>query len=410
MALGGFFTKLEGRADPVHREADRAGSPRRSSSARSTMTALEELEELLLGADLGPAAATDIVENFRRSRFGRSVTDAEIKDALAEEIAAILEPVAKPLVLDRSPQAARGAGGGRERHGEDHHHRQARPAIPRGQGLRPILVAGDTFRAAAVEQLQVWGGPDRRPGDIAGAPNADAAGLAFDALTRARAEGADVLLIDTAGRLHNKSALMEELSKIIRVIRKQDAVGAALGAAGAGCHHRPQRAGAGAGVQGDGGGDGAGGDQAGWQRPGRHRRGAGGGLRLARPCRGRGGAGGRSAAVYGDRFRAGAGRRVAGMPIRFVEANGLRFEVEETGEGSHLALCLHGFPEHLVSWRNQAPVLAEMGVSGLGGEPARLRREQPAGGSCRLCAGQSDGGCGGADRRFGGGAGDADRA
>ena len=84
-----------------------------------------------------------------------------------------------------------------------------------------MLVAGDTFRAAAVEQLQVWG---QRTGSpvIAGPPNADAAGLAFNALTRARAEGADVLLIDTAGRLHNKSVLMDELRKIIRVMQKQD--------------------------------------------------------------------------------------------------------------------------------------------------------------------------------------------
>jgi fused signal recognition particle receptor len=89
------------------------------------------------------------------------------------------------------------------------------------EGLRPILVAGDTFRAAAVEQLQVWGERTGAP-VIAGPPNADAAGLAFDALTRARAEGADVLLIDTAGRLHNKAALMDELAKVIRVMRKQD--------------------------------------------------------------------------------------------------------------------------------------------------------------------------------------------
>jgi fused signal recognition particle receptor len=89
------------------------------------------------------------------------------------------------------------------------------------EGLRPVLVAGDTFRAAAVEQLQIWG---ERTGArvVSGPPGADPAGLSFDALTQARAEGADVLLIDTAGRLHNKAALMEELAKIIRVIRKQD--------------------------------------------------------------------------------------------------------------------------------------------------------------------------------------------
>ena len=91
----------------------------------------------------------------------------------------------------------------------------------RSQGLAPMLVAGDTFRAAAVEQLQIWG--QRTGAPVMSAPaNSDAAGLAFDALARARAEQKDVLLIDTAGRLHNKAALMEELSKIIRVLKKQD--------------------------------------------------------------------------------------------------------------------------------------------------------------------------------------------
>jgi fused signal recognition particle receptor len=90
------------------------------------------------------------------------------------------------------------------------------------QGLRTMLVAGDTFRAAAVEQLQVWGERTGAP-VVAGSPGADPAGLAYDALSRARAEGIDVLLVDTAGRLHNKSELMEELRKIIRVMRKQDA-------------------------------------------------------------------------------------------------------------------------------------------------------------------------------------------
>ena len=89
------------------------------------------------------------------------------------------------------------------------------------QGKRAVMAAGDTFRAAAVEQLQIWGERAGAP-VVSGGPNADAAGLAFNALTQAKAEGADVLLIDTAGRLHNKSVLMDELRKIIRVLRKQD--------------------------------------------------------------------------------------------------------------------------------------------------------------------------------------------
>ena len=182
--------------------------------------ALEELEEALIGADLGPQAAGRIIAAFRRSRFGKDVADEEIKQALAEEIAAILAPVARPLELDRSlrPHVVLVCGV----NGTGKTTTIGKLALQyREQGLRPVLVAGDTFRAAAVEQLQIWGQRTGAP-VVSGPPNTDAAGLAFDALTRAKAEGADVLLVDTAGRLHNKGALMEELRKIIRVLRKQD--------------------------------------------------------------------------------------------------------------------------------------------------------------------------------------------
>jgi fused signal recognition particle receptor len=183
--------------------------------------ALEELEEVLIGADLGTEAAARVIAAFRRTRFGTDVTDADIRAALAEEIAGILAPVAVPLELDRTlrPHVVLVVGV----NGTGKTTTIGKLALAyREQGLRPVLVAGDTFRAAAVEQLQIWGERTGAP-VIAGPPNADPAGLAFDALTRARAEGADVLLIDTAGRLHNKAALMEELKKIIRVMRKQDA-------------------------------------------------------------------------------------------------------------------------------------------------------------------------------------------
>ncbi|WP_336512484.1 signal recognition particle-docking protein FtsY [Roseomonas haemaphysalidis] len=183
--------------------------------------ALEELEEALIGADLGVPAASRIVANFRRTRFGKEVGDGEVREALAGEIAAILEPVARPLVLDAALRphvvlvvGVNGVG-------------KTTTIAKLGQqwreeGKSVTFVAGDTFRAAAVEQLQIWGA---RTGCDVVAPakqGADAAGLAFDALTDARRKGTEVLLVDTAGRLHNKSALMEELRKVIRVMRRVD--------------------------------------------------------------------------------------------------------------------------------------------------------------------------------------------
>ena len=182
--------------------------------------ALEELEELLISADLGTEVARRVVGNFRRTRFGNEVTDDEIKQALADEIASILAPVAQPLRLDPAKQPHVVLVVGVNGTGKTTTIGKLAESY-RAQGVRPMLVAGDTFRAAAVEQLQIWGERVGAP-VIAGGANADAAGLAFNALTRAKAEGVDVLLIDTAGRLHNKSVLMDELRKIIRVLRKQD--------------------------------------------------------------------------------------------------------------------------------------------------------------------------------------------
>ena len=183
--------------------------------------ALEELEETLITADLGVAASRRIVEGFRRTRFGKEVTDEEVKAALADEIAAILEPVAQPMEI--IPACAphvvlvvgvNGTGKTTTIAKLGRHYAE--------QGLKIGFVAGDTFRAAAVEQLQVWAGRTSAQFFAPSKPGADAAGLAFDALTAARADGLDLLLVDTAGRLHNKSALMEELRKIIRVIKRVD--------------------------------------------------------------------------------------------------------------------------------------------------------------------------------------------
>lgn len=182
--------------------------------------ALEELEELLISADLGVAAARRIIDSFRRTRFGREVTQDEIRAALAEEIAAILAPVAVPLIPEpeHAPHVVLVVGV----NGTGKTTTIAKlAALWKGEGLSPLLVAGDTFRAAAVEQLRVWGERIGCP-VVSGADGADPAGLAFDALKRAREQSADVLLIDTAGRLHNKGDLMAELAKVVRVLRKLD--------------------------------------------------------------------------------------------------------------------------------------------------------------------------------------------
>ncbi len=220
MALGGFFTRLK---EGLSRSTQKLSGGITASFTRRKLdqAALDELEELLIAADLGTEAAARVIAAFRRSRFGREVTEAEIKDALAEEIAAILAPVAVPLILEpaHAPHVILVVGV----NGTGKTTTIGKLAeLWRTEGHRPMLVAGDTFRAAAVEQLQVWGERARCP-VVAGPPESDPAGLAFDAIARARSEPADVLLIDTAGRLHNKAALMEELRKVIRVLKKQDA-------------------------------------------------------------------------------------------------------------------------------------------------------------------------------------------
>ncbi len=184
--------------------------------------ALEELEETLITADLGVAASRRVVEGFRRARFGKEATEEEIREALAEEIARILEPVARPLRIarDKRPHVVLVAGV----NGVGKTTTIAKLADQyRAEGLSCWLVAGDTFRAAAVEQLQVWGERTGARVVVPAKPGADAAGLAHDALREAREAGVDVLLVDTAGRLHNKSALMDELRKVVRVIGKLDA-------------------------------------------------------------------------------------------------------------------------------------------------------------------------------------------
>lgn len=181
---------------------------------------LNELEDALIQADLGVAVAARLVEKLGKERFGKEVTDEEVRAAFADDIAEILQPVAVPLAIDaaRKPHVVLVVGV----NGSGKTTTIAKLAsLYRGERRSVMLAAGDTFRAAAVEQLKVWG--DRAGVPVVSKPTgADAAGLAYEALERARAEKTDVLLIDTAGRLHNKANLMEELAKIVRVIRKLD--------------------------------------------------------------------------------------------------------------------------------------------------------------------------------------------
>jgi fused signal recognition particle receptor len=180
---------------------------------------LEQLEELLIASDMGVDTALRVVANMAEGRMGRKLSVQEIKELLSAEIARIMEPVAKPLPLyPRLPQVVLvvGVNGSGKTTTIGKLASQFRAA-----GKKVVIAAGDTFRAAAVEQLQVWG--ERANVPVLTAPEgSDPASLAFDAMTKAQADGADLLLIDTAGRLQNRTDLMEELAKIVRVIRKKD--------------------------------------------------------------------------------------------------------------------------------------------------------------------------------------------
>ncbi|WIV49899.1 signal recognition particle-docking protein FtsY [Marivivens sp. LCG002] len=180
---------------------------------------LEQLEELLISADMGVDTALRVTANMAEGRLGKKLSVEEIKQLLADEVTRIMEPVARPLPLyAKTPQVVLivGVNGAGKTTTIGKLASQFRAA-----GKKVVIAAGDTFRAAAVEQLQVWG--DRAGVPVLTAPEgSDPASLAFDAMTKAQADGADLLLIDTAGRLQNRQDLMEELSKIVRVIRKKD--------------------------------------------------------------------------------------------------------------------------------------------------------------------------------------------
>ena len=180
---------------------------------------LESLEDLLIQADMGVDTSTRVTANIARGLYGKKVSTEELKQALADEIARIMEGVARPMpIYPQRPQVVLvvGVNGSGKTTTIGKLASQFKAA-----GKSVVIAAGDTFRAAAVEQLQIWG---QRAGVpvLTAAEGSDPASLAFDALTKAQADGADLLLIDTAGRLQNRTDLMEELAKIVRVLRKKD--------------------------------------------------------------------------------------------------------------------------------------------------------------------------------------------
>jgi fused signal recognition particle receptor len=181
---------------------------------------IEELEEVLIRADLGLATAGKVAAALGEGRYDKTVTADEVKRILAGEVEKIMAPVAQPLAVEAAARPFVILVVGVNGSGKTTTIGKLAARF-RAEGKRVVLAAGDTFRAAAIEQLKIWG---ERTGAqvVASQQGADAAALAFQALETARREGRDVLIVDTAGRLQNKAALMGELEKIVRVMKKLD--------------------------------------------------------------------------------------------------------------------------------------------------------------------------------------------
>ena len=179
-----------------------------------------QLEEALIRADLGTSLAQRLTAEMARTRYDKEISEAEVRTVLAEEIAKVLARTVRAFTVDREKKPFIVLIAGVNGTGKTTTIGKLASRLRR-EGLKVILAAGDTFRAAAIEQLNIWG---ERSGSrvVARMPGADSAGLAFEAVQQARDEGADVVLIDTAGRLQNKAGLMAELEKIVRVLKKLD--------------------------------------------------------------------------------------------------------------------------------------------------------------------------------------------
>ncbi len=215
----GFFARLK------------TGLSRSAGGLSESLTALftkkkldaesvRQLEEALIRADMGAAQAATIAASVSKGRYDAEISDAELRRVLADEVARVLRPVSADFRLDPAHLPFVVLVAGVNGTGKTTTIGKIAKRF-RAEGKKVVLAAGDTFRAAAIEQLQIWG--ERAGAEVIAKPaGTDAAGLAFDALERARAGRADVLIVDTAGRLQNKAGLMAELEKIVRVIRKLD--------------------------------------------------------------------------------------------------------------------------------------------------------------------------------------------
>jgi fused signal recognition particle receptor len=212
-----WFTRL---ASGLRRSSDNLTASITSVFTKKKLDAatLDELEDVLIQADLGLETAMAITETLRKDRFDKDVSGEDVRSVLASEVEKVLGPVARPLDIDTSKKPFIILMIGVNGSGKTTTIGKLAQKLS-AEGKSVMLAAGDTFRAAAIEQLQVWGQRTGAP-VISKPAGADASGLAFDAVTQAKAEGRDVLIIDTAGRLQNRDELMNELEKIIRVIKK----------------------------------------------------------------------------------------------------------------------------------------------------------------------------------------------
>ena len=182
--------------------------------------AVAALEEALIRADVGTTLAAELTAAMAKGRYDKEISEAEVRSLLADEIAKVLAPSAVPFAVDGTRRPFVVLVAGVNGTGKTTTIGKLASRL-RGRGHKVVLAAGDTFRAAAIEQLNIWG---ERAGAkvVSRPPGSDAAGLAFDAVQQAKSDGADIVLIDTAGRLQNKAGLMAELEKIVRVVRKLD--------------------------------------------------------------------------------------------------------------------------------------------------------------------------------------------